>query len=421
MIRETDVMDRPVSPGGRRSRLTWVLGGIVALAALALAPRLALFPEAERSVPRSQLRYAAVDRGELVHDIGVEGRVVAASRPTLYSRAGGIVTLRVSEGQRVEQGQEVAVIDSPSLTSQLEQEQASLAALQSALSRRELAREEADLANRQGLELMEVRRDAAARDVKRLERLAGEGLVNELELETARDTLRVVQLELAHAEENLVLQKKTLSFELEDARLGVQRQELQVEELKRQVAELSIRAPFQGLVATVEVEDRDAVLAGQPLLGVVDLGDLEVEVAIPESSSDETTVGIAAVVLIEGREVPGTLTRIAPEVRAGQVVGRVTFDEGVPQGLRQNQRLSTRLVLTHRPDVVKVPRGPFLEAGGGRVIYVVHDDVAHRTEIRVGAVSVSEVEITEGLTEGDVVVLSDLSRFDGASTIFLRS
>jgi len=111
---------------------------------------------------------------------------------------------------------------------------------------------------------------------------------------------------------------------------------------------------------------------------------------------------------------------VTPEVRDGQVEGRVSFAGGPPAGLRQNQRVSTRLILARENGVLKVPRGPFVEAGGGRWVYVVGDGMARRREVEIGAVSVGEVEIVKGLNEGDEIVLSDLSQLQGAETVLLR-
>ena len=91
-----------------------------------------------------------------------------------------------------------------------------------------------------------------------------------------------------------------------------------------------------------------------------------------------------------------------------------------PPGLRQNQRLSARLLLDRKSDALKVPRGPFLDAGGGRAVYVVSDGLARRRAIVVGTVSVTEVEILEGLEEGEEIVLSDLGPAEGAETVLLR-
>jgi len=82
--------------------------------------------------------------------------------------------------------------------------------------------------------------------------------------------------------------------------------------------------------------------------------------------------------------------------------------------------VSARLVLDRRSNVLKVPRGPFVESGGGRVVYVVADGLARRRNVTLGAVSVTEVEIVDGLSEGEQIVLSDIAPFENAATVLLR-
>jgi len=375
---------------------------------------------ADRSVARERLRFGRAVVGDLEHTVAVEGRVVAASRPTLFSPADGIVAVRVDEGQTVAAGSVLAVVESPELESRLRQESATTEALTSEASRLELQARQNNLENEQSVELGEVRRAAAARLVERNEKLYELGLVNQIDLETARDNLKISDLELEQNRQRVELERDMLGFEVSDASHRLQRQRLIETELERQVNDLTVVAPFDGMVATVSVEDRDAVIRGQPLIGVVDLSDLEVEVGIPENAADQVSPGVPAAMTVDGVEYSGEVTRIAPEVRSGQVVGRVTFAGGVPPGLRQNQRVATRLLLDRRNNVLKVPRGPFLESGGGRHVYVVENGLARRREIEVGAISVGEVEILTGLREGEEIVLSDMSQFDDVETVLIR-
>ena len=80
----------------------------------------------------------------------------------------------------------------------------------------------------------------------------------------------------------------------------------------------------------------------------------------------------------------------------------------------------TRLILDSHADVLKLPRGPFLDSGGGRQAYVVSQGLAVLREIEVGAISVSEVEIVSGLELGEKVILSDTSRLGSARRVLLR-
>ena len=414
-------MDTPIERRRRPLAVWFVAGGVAVLALIALLLPLARrWAASDQAVDLDRLRLATVTRGELVHDVAAQGRVVAASRPTLFSPAAGIVTVRVREGMHVRAGGILAEVASPDLDSRLQQERATSEALASDVGRLELAARQQNLANEQRVALGEVELRTAEREVKRAETLAAEGLVNKIELEKARDTFEVRSLELEQARQRVGIEREMLEYQVRDARARAARQRLVVADVERQIGELAIRAPFDGMVATVSVEDADAVVRGQPLVGVVDLADLEVEVAIPESYADDVAPGVAALVRVDAAEVPGKLTSVAPEVRNSQVAGRIAFDGGPPPGLRQNQRVSARLLLDRKSSVLKVPRGPFLEAGGGRAVYVVADGLARRRPIVVGTVSVTEVEILEGLAEGEQIVLSDLGAAEGAETVLLR-
>jgi HlyD family secretion protein len=78
----------------------------------------------------------------------------------------------------------------------------------------------------------------------------------------------------------------------------------------------------------------------------------------------------------------------------------------VPAGLRQGQRLPTKVVLERHPNVLKVQRGPFVEESGGEFAYVVEGNRAVRRPIRIGAISSDEVEITDGLHSGEALVVA---------------
>jgi len=235
------------------------------------------------------------------------------------------------------------------------------------------------------------------------------------------DDRLLAEVELRQAEEGGSLQRESLDFETTDRARQMERQRLVVGELERRVRELTIEAPFDGLVANVEVQDRDAVQPNAPLLTVVDLSEYEIEVRIPDSYADDVAPGLPAVIELGGKPWEGELTAVSPEVTNSQVQGTIHFAGQVPDGLRQSQRVSVRLVLDRRPNVLKVPRGPFLDSSGGRRIYVLADDgLATLREIRTGASSVGEIEIVDGLRAGEQVVLSDIQQFNGAQTVLVR-
>jgi HlyD family secretion protein len=423
MIQETNSMDQIVTKGpglSRRTKLLLAGAGALVVALVLIWPAVQRWARAEQSVDLSRLQIATVTRGDLERDVSAQGRIVAANHPKLYSPSQGIVTLAVTPGESVQAGQVLATIASPDLESQLAQERSRLQSLESELSRTSLSTRQQNQEDQQTLKLRRVRLDAARRDLERAEKLHNEGLLNVVEYERAKDAVRVAEVELEQSQDGGGLAREARDFEIQDRRRQIDRQRLVVADLERRVSELTLRAPFDGMVATIDVQDRDAVAPNAPILTVVDLSELEVEALIPESYADEAAAGTPAVVSFGGRDYAGELTSVSPEVRASQVQGTVKFKDGIPPGLRQGQRVSVRLVFEKQPGVLKVPRGPFLEGGGGRQVYVLSDGLATLQPIEVGATSVSEVEIVEGLKEGDQILLSGMDQFNNAKTVLVR-
>jgi len=424
MIENITVMDKPVAKARGLSRGMWIAvgGGVVALAAVLFAiPTIRRWSRAERSIAAAQVRIGEVTRGELIRDTSADGRVVAALHPTLFTPSAGIVALAIKAGDAVKKGQVLARVESPELKSRLVQERSSLASLQSALERQKIDARQDAIKNAHAIDLLDVRLSAARRLAERAQLAWDEKILNKNDYEKALDDVKIAELELKNAKETAKLAIETADFDIKSRQHALERQGSLSEELQRQVDGLAIAAPFDGAVASLAVQDRDSVAANAPIVTVVNLSQFVVEITLPENYAAEVTPGTAAQILYEGKEYPGHVTAMSPEIRDSQGHGTVAFEGAPPAGLRQSQRVSVRMVFETKGNVLKVPRGPFLESGGGRQIFVVENGVATRREIAVGAVSVSEVEIVKGLSVGEKVILSDTSELAGAKTVLLRN
>lgn len=375
---------------------------------------------AQRSVAAERLRIATVTRAPFVSDLSAQGRVVAAVSPTLYAPALGTVTLKVAAGQRVEQGQLLAVLDSPEVTNEYAREASNLQSLRAALAQQGIDVDTTRLQNRQTLELAKVSVEGAERELKRAQDAHQLGVLPVMEVDRRADELRVAQVRYAHSIDETKLKNQSLDFQLQSRRLEVERQKLLVDNLHRRVADLSVVAPVAGVIGTLNVAQRAAVAANAPLMTVVDLSRLEVDIQVPETYADSLGIGMPAEVRVGSKTVRGHLTAISPEVNNNIVTGRVAFDEAVPPELRQNQRVSVRIVLDQRDAVLQLPRGSFVDSGGGLSAYRVRDDMATRVPIAIGAVSIDRVEITQGLQEGDAVVVSGDEAFERAASAVIR-
>jgi HlyD family secretion protein len=128
-----------------------------------------------------------------------------------------------------------------------------------------------------------------------------------------------------------------------------------------------------------------------------------------------------AEILVGTERSAAELVAISPEIVENQVTTRLRFVDGTPPGLRQNQRLTTRILFESVTGALIVERGQFLESGAGRIAYVVDGDIARRREIVVGARSLSDVEITSGLEAGDVIITSSTDAFASAESVLITN
>lgn len=423
-IRDTSAQDRPVDPQPqlqrRRIKSIALIGGGAALLLL-LVFLVRSWLSAEVSVPLERVRIAEVTRGDFVRDVAAQGTVVAAVSPTLFAAAPGTVHFLVQAGDSVKKEQPLATVDSPELRNELQREQATLAGMELAVQRQSIDTRRQMLGNQQTIDLANVSITAADREKRRAEDSWSKHLISERDYEKARDDAAAAAVNHKHSIETAQLQKESLEFELRARRLERDRQRLVVEDLERRVDGLQIKSPVDGIVGTLVVNERASIARDAALLTVVDLSGFEIEVQVPESYADDLGLGMAAEVAYAAKKYAAKVSAVSPEVKQGQVTGRLRFSGEVPQGLRQNQRLSTRIIIESRGDVLKVARGPFLDTGGGQVAYVVQDDIASRVAIKTGATSVAEVEILAGLAPGDRIVISNLGEFERVQTVRLAN
>jgi len=419
-MRGTESQDRMLEPAPlwRRQRVL-AAAGIGLLVLIALIVLLRHFAGISGSIDRARLGLATVERGSFVRDISADGQVVASLSPTLYASTAGSVTLKVHAGDPVTRGQLLAQLDSPDLKAKLSQEQATLESVRNDAQRSQRDADQKLLALKTAFEQARVDQDTAQRELERSRKAYELGAYSELQALRAQDALEKSQFAYNQARQNYDAQPQQNRFDIAAKQALAQRQQLLVEDLRRQVALLEVSSPVDGQVGQVQVADRASVAKDTPLLTVVDLSALEVEIKVPETFAHDLKPGMNGDISGDGHQWSASVSGVSPEVVNGQVTARLRFGDAKPAGLRQSQRLAVRILLDRRDNVLMVDRGPFMDQDGGKSAYVVTGNVAQRRPIQLGAASLSKVEILDGAAVGDQIVISGTDAFNGADRVVL--
>jgi HlyD family secretion protein len=423
MIRDTSAQDRLVEvKPNRKRRMILIGGGVVVLGLLAwLAPGIGRLFSASASVSSSRLAFATVERGPFVRDIAAEGKVVAAVSPTMYATYGGAVTLQVHAGDTVKKGQVLAVVDSPELRNKLAQEQSKAAAMEVDYMQAQVDARTKRSELQKALENAQIDAKSAETDLGREQRASAAGAATGVEVDQAKDKLEKARITLAHAKSDMGMSSDSLKFNIQSKKLAHDNQVLVVQDLQRQVDDLNVKSPVDGQVGQLFIAERATVAKDAQLLSVIDLSALQVEMQVPESFARDLGIGMSGEISGNGNTWKGLVSAISPEVVNGEVSARLRFAGETPKQLRQNQRLSVRVLLDKRDNVLTVQRGSFVDESGGSYAYVVRDGIATKTPIRVGTSSIDKVEILDGLKEGDRIVISGTDSFKNAAKVAISN
>ncbi|TXG98223.1 MAG: efflux RND transporter periplasmic adaptor subunit [Rhodocyclaceae bacterium] len=253
---------------------------------------------------------------------------------------------------------------------------------------------------------------------KGTELVALDAAVQQAELQQARANLALAQS--SHQRNLELFGRKFLSQQAVDnsaATLKVQEAAVQLAEAK--VAKASIRAPFRGMVGLRNVGVGDYVKDGQELINIEDVATLRVDFKLPETYIGRLSKGQAVEVTTDalaGEKFRAVLDATDPLVDpAGRAIAARARLDNAAGKLRPGMFVRVRLLFGERKGVLMLPEQAIVP-GGQPAVFKVVDGKAKLVKIRIGVRRAAQVEVVDGLAEGDVVVTAgQLKLRDGAA------
>jgi hypothetical protein len=220
----------------------------------------------------------------------------------------------------------------------------------------------------------------------------------------------------------LNLLETTIENQLAIQREQVARLRSIVEFRQIRVASMRVRAGAAGEIQDFDLEVGQWVMPGTTLTRVAQPGQLMAELRIPETQARDVQVGQPAIIDTRTDSIAGAVRRVDPNVQNSSVLVEVRLTEELPPGARPSLSVDGTIELERLQDVLYVARPTYGQANAQVSLFKLTEDgnEAVRVTVRLGRSSVNEIEVLEGLQEGDVIILSDLSRVQDADRIRIR-
>ncbi len=212
------------------------------------------------------------------------------------------------------------------------------------------------------------------------------------------------------------LSNDDLYTSLENANLNLKNLNAQYNSIKDQLDDYTIRAPISGTITLQPVNVGDMVVAGTVLSTISNKDVLEFDIPIDEldiaelSYDQEVRVSIDAIEETESEPIRGKIIKLPLEgvSTAGVTEYYVTIQIPGSENIRISMSASAKIITSSKKDVLAIPIDAIVKDNGESFVdVVIGDNYIERRAIKLGSRNISYVEVTEGLAEGDRVVIPD--------------
>jgi HlyD family secretion protein len=406
----------------KRNRMLAAIG--VGLGVIALTVAVSRLEPASPTVADadSVLYFGTVRRGPFTREVRGAGTLVPEEiRWITATTSGRVDRIVLHPGAEVRPGTVILQLSNPDLEQDVRNAKM---AWQTELA--DLANQKVSLANaRLTLEAniadYESSYKVALADLQMNQSLAEGGLVSRQQLLQKEAVVNQAQNRLELARKQLTSAVATAESQLAPYEAAVNQAKAEADRLSRQLDDLQVKSTMSGLLQLVQVEVGASVAAGAQLARVSDPTRLKAVVRISETQTPDLSIGLPADIDTRNGHVKGRVSRIDPASSQGTVGVDVTLEGPLPAGARPDLGIDGTIQIEHVPDLLHVESPAFgQEYSTISLFKVLPTREAIRTPVKIGRRSVQFVEVVDGLREGDRVILSDMSQYDGFDKIRLN-
>lgn len=405
----------------RRLKLIGYAVGVTLLVTGTVA--LSQLEPAAPSVERSGIWVDTVAHGTMVRQVRGPGTLVPEEiRYISALTSGRVEQILVEPGARVTEETALLILSNPEVPRLAMEARRQLANARSQLINTQAQLENSRLGQELSLTSARTEQREAARLAEANRGLAERGLIPRLDFRRSED-------HAAQLVERVEMEQKRLDFMAAsmEAQLAVQRSEIAgLEQLaalqEDQVEALVVRAGTPGVLRELALQEGEWIAQGARVAVVVQPGNLKAELRIPETQIKDVVVGQRAEIDTRNGVIPGRVIRIDPAVVTGTVTVDVALEGELPAAARPDLSVDGTIEIERLEDVTYTGRPAYGQAESTVGFFRLDPDGRHaqRVSVSLGRTSVNSVEIRNGLRPGDVVILSDMSQWDGYDRVRLK-
>ena len=375
------------------------------------------------NVKSERLTISTVKSGPFQEFIPIIGNVLPHDTIYLDAVEGGRVeTIFVEAGSQVKKGDKILKLTNTQLLMTLLNNEAQINRASNDLRATRLQLEQ----NRLSLKQQRVEADyyltRIERTFDRNKVLFKEGMISKQAYEEFKDEYEYLKKKRELTVES---QEKDLMFreqQVNHLEASVKRMQSNLDLLKQQMENLTVRAPISGHLTSLMAERGQSKRQGDRLGQIDDMAGFKVRAEIDEHYINRVEVGKLGEFDFAGNTYELRVNKVYPEVRDGKFNVDLEFTEKEAEGIRRGQSLHIRLQLSELSTAILLARGGFYQTTGGNWAYVLDKsgESASKRSIRLGRQNPQFFEVLEGLKIDEKVITSSYENFGDMDRLVLK-
>jgi len=403
---------RAKKPQGRKRLL--IGAGVVLLLVLGTVALRSLEPAAPKVDPNT-LWIDTVQRGPFEINVRGPGTLVPEQIRWITAVTAGRVEKRLLEpGQEVTPETIILELTNPDVQLEALEAQRQLSASEAQLVNLQTTLETQRLNQVSTLANIKTQYLAAKRSAGASDSLLKNNLISDFDAKAAKDLAEEMEARYQAEQERLQLFTTTIDSQVTLQRQQIQRLKAVYEFQKNRVASMRVPAGAKGVIQEISLEIGQWAQSGATLAKVVEPGRLKAVLRIPETQAPDLALGQTAMIDTRNGIIEGRVSRMDPASQNGTVSVDVSLLGELPRGARPDLSVDGIIQIERVSDVLFVSRPAYGQANSTVGMFkITPDGDAVRVNVRLGRSSVSNIEILDGLQQGDSVIVSDMSRWDG--------
>lgn len=414
-------MDREIPKEERHKAIRKRWTRVAIIAASIIVAIIAVGAIMRPSVKLSSIRTGVADRGTLETSVAGTGRVVPAFEQIINSPiTSRIVEVYSKEGDTLSAG-------TPLLRLDLESAETEIKRMADERRSKQLEADQTRLNNRTMLSDLEMQVKVKEMDVNRLRA----EVVNERRLDSIGSGTgeRVRQAEFAFETGRLQLQqlREQLANERDVHAATSKMKQLELSifdknfgEKQRTLEDARLKSPRRATLTYINDQIGQQVSQGEKVAVIADLSRFKVTAEIADSYADRVAVGSRVTIKAGNTELGGMVTNVTPLSKNGIISFSVTLDDDDHPRLRSGLKTEVHVLCDIRDDALRIPTGPYYHGEGEYEMFVINGDELVRRHVRLGESGYSFVEVLDGLSPGENVVISDMKDYAHKNKLTLK-